>query len=400
MQNAAAFNPQCPSGLTSYIFSTNFWILSGRSESLKQAPANWYDTLTQWFEEIGYQQSTADPCLFIHKERGSYIFFHVDDLLVAGNVNHFEELFLKRFPNSTAHDPDTLLGMDISIKDNTVKLSQEKLIKKGLEMLGMTECRLVNTPLSVGIQITSASKEELEEFQKLSINYRTFTGILNYLSCRTRPDLAPAVSILSSFNNSPGINHWKELQHVWKYLKGSKELSLTLQPRTSDSKEGLEHYTDATWADDLNTRLSRSGSICFWKNCPVAWNSKKQKNITLSSTEAEMNALADGAQENQWIKFVAEELWNEELQPTTFKIDNQGLIEKIKHFGSNSKTKHLDIKAKWLRDLNNKNEIVVQLIPSEDMVADTLTKASSSESLRRLQERCFLVHFSSSSGGC
>ncbi|KNZ62801.1 hypothetical protein VP01_12221g1, partial [Puccinia sorghi] len=63
------------------------------------------------------------------------------------------------------------------------------------------------------------------------------------------------------------------------------------------------------------------------------------------------------------------------------------------------KTKHLDIKSKWLRDLNNKNELVVPLIPSEDMVADTLTKSSSSKSLRRLQEQYFLVHFSSSSGG-
>ncbi|KNZ59548.1 hypothetical protein VP01_1706g2 [Puccinia sorghi] len=290
--------------------------------------------------------------------------------------------------------------MDLSIEDDAIKLSQEKLINKGLEMLGMTDCRPVNTPLLVGIQLSEASNEELEEFQKLGVNYRSLTGILNYLSCRTRPDLAPGVSILSSYYNSPGINHWREVQHVWKYLKGSKELRLTLRPSKTNNREGLEYYTDATWADDLSTRLSRSGSICFWKNCPIAWNSKKQKNITLSSTEAEMNALADGAQENQWIKFAAEELWNEKFKPTTFKIDNQGLAEKIKHFGSNSKTKHLDIKAKWLRYLNKKNEIVVQLIPSEDMIADSLTKASSSKSLRRLQERCFLVHFSSSSGGC
>ncbi|KNZ46934.1 hypothetical protein VP01_681g2 [Puccinia sorghi] len=281
-----------------------------------------------------------------------------------------------------------LLGMDLTIENDAVKLSQEKLINKGLEMLGMTECQSANTPLSVGAQLSEASKEELKKFQDLKVNYRTFTGILNYLSCRTRPYLAPAVSILSSFDNAPGINHWKEVLHVWKYLKGSKELKLTLQPSSASHNNGLEHYTGAIWVDNLNTCLSRSGSICFWKNCPIAWNSKKQKNITLSSTEAEMNALADSAQENQWIKFVAEELWNEELEPTTFKIDNQGLAEKIKHFGSNSKMKHLDIKAKWLRGLKKKNEIVVQLIPSEDMVADSLIKASSS-ALRRLNERCF-----------
>lgn len=362
---------------------------------LKQAPANWYETLTSWFEEINYMQSTSDPCLFIHRDKDSFIFFHVDDLIVVGKVDIFESLFLHRFPNSTAHEPDTLLGMDVTKTNNSISLSQEKLIDKGLKMLGLQDCKSVNTPLSVAVQLKPATQEEKDEFSKLNINFRTFTGILNYLSCRTRPDLAPAVSILSSFNQEPGITHWKELIHCWKYVKGTKQLHLKLSPVT-DPANSIKHYTDATWADDLETRISRSGSICFWKQCPIAWNSKRQRNIALSSTEAELNALSDGVQENQWIKFLVEELWNEKLNPSTFHIDNRGLAEKIKNFGSNSKTKHLDIKMKWLRDLKNRNEINVTLIPSEDMIADTLTKASNSESLNRLREKCFLVHYSPS----
>jgi hypothetical protein len=69
-------------------------------------------------------------------------------------------------------------------------------------------------------------------------------------------------------------------------------------------------------------------------------------------------------------------------------------LEKFSHFRSNSKTKHLNIKLKLIRDLKDKEEIAVKLIPSEDMVADTLNKASSSESLERLKARCFLVQFS------
>jgi hypothetical protein len=121
-----------------------------------------------------------------------------------------------------------------------------------------------------------------------------------------RPDLAPAVSILSSFNNNPGINHWKQVVHFCKYVKGTRHLHLTLRPTDLETPNSIQHFTDATWADNLETRLSRSGSICFWKSCPVAWSSKKQCNITLSLTEAEMNALLDGVQENQWIKFLVE----------------------------------------------------------------------------------------------
>ncbi|KNZ47578.1 hypothetical protein VP01_62g13 [Puccinia sorghi] len=301
-----------------------------------------------------------------------------------------------------AHDPDTLLGMDVLIKKDQIKLHQQKLIKKGLELIGLKDCRPVKTPLSVGVQLSSATESEKLEFEKLGINYRTHTGILNYLSCRTRPDLAPAVSMLSSFNHAPGIQHWRQVLHCWKYLAGTMDLALTLKPDQLDTSNSLKHYTDATWADDLETRLSRSGTICFWKACPIAWNSKKQRNITMSSTEAELNALSDGIQENQWIKFLVEELWNDKLQPTEFHIDNQGLLEKLKNFGSNSKTKHLDIKMKILREMKKNNEIVVKLIPSEQMIADALTKPSNQQSLSRLQEKCFLVEvrYSSSGGGC
>jgi hypothetical protein len=61
---------------------------------LKQPPANWYKTLTSWFEEVNFCQSTSDPCLFIHKHHHLYIFFHVDDMIVVGQVDVFEELFL------------------------------------------------------------------------------------------------------------------------------------------------------------------------------------------------------------------------------------------------------------------------------------------------------------------
>jgi hypothetical protein len=195
---------------------------------LKQAPANWYKTLTSGFNEIFFTQSSADPCLFICNDQKTFIFFHVDDLLVVGAVDSFKELFLKRFPNSSAHFPETLLGMELQTEDKAVKLSQRKLIEKGLTMLGMTDCKPVKTPLSVGVCLKPATDGKKEQFKALNMNYCTYTGILNYLSCQTRPDLAPAVSILSSFNNNPGITHWQEIIHCWKYLQGTAHLELTL----------------------------------------------------------------------------------------------------------------------------------------------------------------------------
>ncbi|PLW34649.1 hypothetical protein PCASD_11992 [Puccinia coronata f. sp. avenae] len=93
----------------------------------------------------------------------------------------------------------------------------------------------------------------------------------------------------------------------------------------------------------------------------------------MSLTKSKMNTLSDGEQDNQWLKFLIEELWKKNLAPTLFSIDNKGLLEKLKNFGSNSKTKHLDIKIKCLRNKFKKDEINVQLIPSEAMLAGVLS---------------------------
>ncbi|KNZ46826.1 uncharacterized protein VP01_6916g1, partial [Puccinia sorghi] len=241
---------------------------------LKQAPANWFETLTSWFEDINFHQSTSNPCLFIHKDKHTHIFFHVDDQLVVGNVDAFEELFLNRFPNSTAHSPNTLLGMDVSVGTNHIFLSQVKLIDKGLEMLGMTDCKPVKTPLS-------------QEFAKLAINYRTYTGILNYLSRHNT--LERTKTHFNIILTQPGPMIWK---------------------------------LDSLRADPYCKRTS--GSYSELKNCG-------------------MNPY----------------------NPQTFML----IIA------------HLDIKMKWLRDLKLKDEICVTLVPSEDMVADNLTKASCEKSL-------------------
>ncbi|KNZ49416.1 hypothetical protein VP01_5023g3 [Puccinia sorghi] len=92
----------------------------------------------------------------------------------------------------------------------------------------------------------------------------------------------------------------------------------------------------------------------------------------MSSTESEMDTFSDGEQEDQWLSFLIGELWCKDMKATVFHVDNKGLLEKLKNFGSNSKTKHLDNKIKALREKFKNKSIEVQLIPAEDMLADWL----------------------------
>ncbi|KNZ58451.1 hypothetical protein VP01_1928g4, partial [Puccinia sorghi] len=130
------------------------------------------------------------------------------------------------------------------------------LIKKGLEMLGLEKCRPVKTPLTPAIQLHTATDADPQAFIKLNLKYRLYTGMLNYLLCRTRPDLAAAVSILSKFNQRPGLSHWKEVIHFWKYMKGTSDLGLLLKPQKEKILDQISWYTDATWAEDQESRIS------------------------------------------------------------------------------------------------------------------------------------------------
>jgi hypothetical protein len=90
----------------------------------------------------------------------------------------------------------------------------------------------------------------------------------------------------------------------------------------------------------------------------------------------------------------------DETSTNLFNIDNKGLLEKLKNFGSNSKTKHLDIKIKNVREKYKNKEIEVNLIPSSKMLADSLTKAAPQASIQKLQDKCLSAQSSSNMEGC
>lgn len=176
--------------------------------------------------------------------------------------------------------------------------------------------------------------------------------------------------------------------HCFCYLASTKELKLQLKPLSSTNCQ-LQFFSNATWEEDHHSRKSQSGYICLWKSCPISWYSSSQRNIATSSTNLKLNLLSEANQENKWITNLIQKLWKIKLVSTLFHIDNYYLLDKIKVFGSHSKTKHLDIKAKYLQKKLKTKEIDIKLISSQAMIADGLTKVCSRTSLDSLLKICF-----------
>ena len=88
-----------------------------------------------------------------------------------------------------------------------------------------------------------------------TLPYRQILGSIRYLVSCTRPDLSFCAGFLSRFMQNPGMEHWKALKRVIRYLQHTKDMALTYQTLQSQNPSQLDGYlhtpldewTDSYW---------------------------------------------------------------------------------------------------------------------------------------------------------
>jgi hypothetical protein len=176
---------------------------------------------------------------------------------------------------------------------------------------------------------------------------------------------------------------------VLRYLQGTLTYGIIYRPPPM----GLTGYSDADWADDINTRRSTTGYVVMLNNGPVAWKSHRQPTVALSTMEAEYMALTDATKELKWMRTFLSKLGHSNGTaksnstpdtPTDLFSDNQSAIQLARNGTSHARAKHIDIRHHFVREAIQDKIIWVQYIPTEEMTADSLMKALS----REKHERC------------
>ena len=115
------------------------------------------------------------------------------------------------------------------------------------------------------------------------------------------------------------------------------------------------------------------------------WSSKKQHIIALSSTESEYIAQTHAAKEALWLRNFIDEIQGQQNEPVELHCDNQGAIALVKDNKFHLHTKHIDLRFHFVREAVEDNKITITYIPTEENVADILTKA-----LVRLKFKAFV----------
>jgi len=147
------------------------------------------------------------------------------------------------------------------------------------------------------------------------------------------------------------------------------------------STEGIDPtltgYSDADWGGDLSTRRSTTEYVFQIQGSTVSWCSRRQACVSRSSTEAEYIALSTACQEGVWLRRLLSDIEINQNGPSTVFDDNQGAIELSKNPKFQNRTKHIDVSYYYVREQVNLNIISVKHCPTEDMIADVMTKGLS-----------------------
>ena len=339
---------------------------------LKQAPRAWHLRLKAELERIGFQESAADPGLFIKTgDVRLYLLVYVDDLaLVTPNtveLDKTKQQIMTAFEARDLGPSSFFLGMDI-IRDRnarTITLAQHRLTKDLLTKYGMTEAKSLSTPLSLATKLTKTG----EPLDTGSHPYSQLIGSLMYLSVCTRPDISQAVGALARYMANPTKEHWQAATNVLRYLAGTAEYGITF----GAGSPGLEAYCDADYAGDIDTRRSTTGYVFLLNGGAISWSSRLQQTVAASTTEAEYMAAAAAIKEALWIRRLINEL-EMDTKTITIKADSQSAIKLLKNPLISMRSKHIDVIYHFARERVTRNDVAFEYIRTDEMVADALTK--------------------------
>jgi hypothetical protein len=337
---------------------------------LHQSPRLWNAEFNSTLKKLGFVPTDADPCLYTMSTETDVVaifILHVDDSVLAADeplASQIAKQLMAIYNMTNAGTPTWVLGLGVDYDQDqgTLRLSQKPYIEQMLVKYGMEDCNTAKTPAAT-VRLTAhtepLSKKESDFMKK--VPYRSLVGSLLYAAICTRPDIAFSVIQNAKFSDNPSLVHFTAAKRILRYLKGTKNYGITY---TRGTKFKIDGFVDSDWAGDLDTRRSTAGYVFMVLGGPVSWRVQLEKVTALSSFEAELVALLEGAKEALWQRKVTRAFGFPNNTPTTMFEDNQGCIATATNQkGISSRTKHIATRYFAVRQFVEEGEIEVSTSP-------------------------------------
>ncbi|GJZ84799.1 putative ribonuclease H-like domain-containing protein [Tanacetum coccineum] len=219
----------------------------------KRSPRAWYETLSTYLLDNGFQRGKIDKTLFLKRYKGDILLVqvYVDDIIFGSTKKElciaFEKLMHEKFQMSSMGELTFFLG---------------------LQKFGFTEVKTASTPME-----TQKPLIKDEDGKEVYVHmYRSMIGSLMYLTS-SRPDIMFAVCACSRYQVNPKVSHLYAVKRIFRYLKGQPKLGLWY---LKDSPFDLVAYTNSDYAGASLDRKSTTGGCQFLGCRLISWQCKKQ----------------------------------------------------------------------------------------------------------------------------
>ncbi|KAK2363075.1 hypothetical protein QL285_088089 [Trifolium repens] len=361
-----------PKGFVDPNYPDHVYRLKKALYGLKQAPRAWYERLTKFLVQQGYRKGETDKTLFVREEKGKFVIaqIYVDDIVFGGMSDPMVKMFVNQmqseFEMSLVGELTYFLGLQVKQMEDTIFISQSKYAKNIVKKFGMENANHKRTPAATHLKL---SKDEHGVSVDQSL-YRSMIGSLLYLTA-SRPDISFAVGVCARYQAEPKMSHLNQVKRILKYVSGTSDYGI-LYSHGEDTR--LLGYCDADWVGSADDRKSTSGGCFFLGSNLISWFSKKQNCVSLSTAEAEYIAAGSSCSQLLWMKQMLGE-YNVQQDVLTLYCDNLSAINISKNPIQHSRTKHIDIRHHFIRDLVEDNIVTLEHVATENQLADIFTKA-------------------------
>ena len=350
----------------------------------------WFKSMSDTLKKDGFISNAYDICVFNKIVDGKQItvVLYVDDLFLTScqekAIDDLIQLLTDKYRMLTVRPGPIVnyLGMtlDFSVQ-SSVKITMKGYIDEVLQFCGTTG--VVSSPAAPNLFDINPDADKLD--LKLKAEFHSRVMKLFYLAKRVRPDLLLAIQFLTTRVLTPDEDDWKKLERCLKYLNGTRELGVMLEAN-GDLNSLVVAYIDASFGVHHDGKSQSACTITLGKGSTYA-KASKQKMNTKSSHESELIALSDGGGQVLWSReFLLEQGYK--IGPAIVFQDNMSTIQSIqKGRPCGEKSRHINLRYFWLKDRVESGEILIKYLPSEDMIADILTKPLQGELFRKLRAK-------------
>ena len=366
--------------------SDELWIMLRTLYGRRPAAQAW----TEWLASdlcgrCGLERDVGVPTFFRWPGRSLRLEVHMDDGHGCGkeaDIAEFLEtlggnVLVKTAGPFAAGSSYSFLGRERAVLEDAVVIRPARKHTDGiLKELGLESAKGVQTP---AVAETTPEPEDVAPLgAEDHARYRRCVGLALYLA-PDRPDVVYVVKELSRHVSAPLVVHMAMLRRLARYLAATVDYGTVL--RRSGVRE-LSVTTDANWAGCKRTRKSTTCYCVHVGGSVVAFGSRTQTTLAMSSGEAEYYGAVTGAAEALFLRGVLAFLgWA--AAPVRVLGDSSAAIGVACRLGA-GRLRTIDLRTLWLQQKTASGDIKMEKVPGQKNVADLGTKILAGPRLRML----------------